>query len=357
MSEFLKFLMARGVRIGRCMALRPNEVIVQNTTPPLPAAAKRPGHAGTSGHTKKRKTTPLTLAVSDSKTDGSSQDASESVHSVTPLNTFNPINANAEAGGSNQALQSDGHMEEEVTDASNNNDINNERVNSPHSVSFPSRSIPCIKSIHLTQRGTRRFALLMKRVRSSYLSRWISSNSSISPGAFCSFLGLDQCSILNDVEQCRNMMINLATPSVRASQNRLKQSSGSSSYPGNIIGRSQGFAIDCVGKEVTLSEKLAVVKKEKDDLLDKSKEQEELIKSLEEALASKTYSVSEAEKTADQLKGGLERLTVDLSQAEVVRHNYVRQLLPTIIQRLLSSDEYKKSLSETFNQAIAAGWT
>ncbi|GKC41831.1 hypothetical protein Tco_1059553 [Tanacetum coccineum] len=102
--------------------------------------------------------------------DGSSQDASESVHSVTPLNTFNPINANVEAGGSNQALQSDGHMEEEVTDASNNNDINNEKVNSPHSVSFPSRSIRCIqsihftRSIHLTQIGTRRFTLLMTLV-------------------------------------------------------------------------------------------------------------------------------------------------------------------------------------------------
>ncbi|GJW95233.1 hypothetical protein Tco_0174905 [Tanacetum coccineum] len=59
----------------------------------------------------------------------------------------------------------------------------------------------------------------------------------------------------------------------------------------------QQVHLDCVGKEVALSEKLAVVEKEKDDLLDKSKDQEEQIK----------------------------------------------------------SDEYKKSLSKPFNQAIAAG--
>ncbi|GJX35503.1 hypothetical protein Tco_0247060 [Tanacetum coccineum] len=64
-----------------------------------------------------------------------------------------------------------------------------------------------------------------------------------------------------------------------------------------------------------------------------------------------------AEKVNDQLKGNLERLTVDLSQAKVFRHNYIRQLLPTIVQRLLASEEYKKSLLEPFNQAIIIGWS
>ncbi|GKF23174.1 hypothetical protein Tco_0075496 [Tanacetum coccineum] len=48
---------------------------------------------------------------------------------------------------------------------------------------------------------------------------------------------------------------------------------------------------------------------------------------------------------------------MDLSQAEIMRHNYVRQLLPTVFQRLLSSDEYKKSLTDVFNLAIIAGWS
>ncbi|GJT63340.1 hypothetical protein Tco_1006873 [Tanacetum coccineum] len=42
---------------------------------------------------------------------------------------------------------------------------------------------------------------------------------------------------------------------------------------------------------------------------------------------------------------------------EIVRHNYVRQLLPTVVQRLLSSGQYRKSLSDVFNLAIAAGWS
>ncbi|GJY75514.1 hypothetical protein Tco_0480630 [Tanacetum coccineum] len=115
--------------------------------------------------------------------------------------------------------------------------------------------------------------------------------------------------------------------------------------------------LGCSGKEAALAEKLAMVENEKDDLLDKSMAQEDRIKHLEEALASKTSSMSEAESVAGTLKGDLERLTLDLSHAEIVRHNYVRHLLPTVFQRLLSSNEYKKSLSDVFNQAIAAGWS
>ncbi|GJV26973.1 hypothetical protein Tco_1383421 [Tanacetum coccineum] len=115
--------------------------------------------------------------------------------------------------------------------------------------------------------------------------------------------------------------------------------------------------LGCVGKEATLIEKLAAVEKEKDELFDKNQEQEEQIRRLEEALASKMPSLSKAESTASVLKGDLERLTVDLIHAEIVRHNYVRQLLPTVVRRLLSSEEYKKSLSDVFNQAIAAGWS
>ncbi|GKE53193.1 hypothetical protein Tco_1488349, partial [Tanacetum coccineum] len=80
----------------------------------------------------------------------------------------------------------------------------------------------------------------------------------------------------------------------------------------------------CAGKLVTLLERLTVVEKEKDDLLDRNKDQEEQIKRLEEALASKTCSLFE--------------------------------LLPTVVQRLLSINEYKNSLSEPFDQAITVRW-
>nr|GEV39529.1 hypothetical protein [Tanacetum cinerariifolium] len=85
-------------------------------------------------------------------------------------------------------------------------------------------------------------------------------------------------------------------------------------------------------------------------------EDHKALQQLEADFASKTSSLTEAEGVAYTLKCDLERLIVDLSQAEIVRHNYVRQLLPIIFQRLLSSDKYK-ILIYVFNLAIAAGWS
>ncbi|GJU69042.1 hypothetical protein Tco_1255301 [Tanacetum coccineum] len=56
MSQFLKFLMASGVRIGKGTALRENE---------------RPDSVGPSRQTKKQKTTPFSMALSESDADGS----------------------------------------------------------------------------------------------------------------------------------------------------------------------------------------------------------------------------------------------------------------------------------------------
>ncbi|GKA87438.1 hypothetical protein Tco_0809202 [Tanacetum coccineum] len=46
-----------------------------------------------------------------------------------------------------------------------------------------------------------------------------------------------------------------------------------------------------------------------------------------------------------------------IGHAEIVRHNYIWQLIPTVFQWLHSSDEYNKSLSNVFNQAIAIRWS
>nr|GEV37961.1 hypothetical protein [Tanacetum cinerariifolium] len=92
--------------------------------------------------------------------------------------------------------------------------------------------------------------------------------------------------------------------------------------------------LGCVKKEEDLTEKLASMKNERDDLLDKDREKEERIQWLEADLASKTSSLTEAESAISMLKGDLECLT-----------------------RLLFSDEYKKSLSDVFNLAIVAEWS
>ncbi|GKB98074.1 retrovirus-related pol polyprotein from transposon TNT 1-94 [Tanacetum coccineum] len=124
MSQFLKFLMAGGVRVRKGTALAANEVIRQHTTPPLPSgsqipkksdhqrvvevenervlAAKRKAQIakdkavgkkaaeGVSHRTKKRKTTPLSFGLSDSKADESNRSGSSTHHSASPFNTIIP---------------------------------------------------------------------------------------------------------------------------------------------------------------------------------------------------------------------------------------------------------------------------
>ncbi|GKD22630.1 hypothetical protein Tco_1224333 [Tanacetum coccineum] len=108
MSQFLKFLLARGVRVSKGAALTADEVIPQHTAQPFPSgaqipeksdhekvveyenervlAAKRKAHAakdkatkkrsaakGTSRRTKKKKTDPLTFALDETEGDDSTR--------------------------------------------------------------------------------------------------------------------------------------------------------------------------------------------------------------------------------------------------------------------------------------------
>ncbi|GJT00665.1 hypothetical protein Tco_0821834 [Tanacetum coccineum] len=107
-----------------------------------------------------------------------------------------------------------------------------------------------------------------------------------SPMPFFTSLGLTTGSSLNDAESCRDMMINLATPTTH---------------------------LACAGRETALSEQVGAVEIEKDDLLDKNNGQKEKIKELEEALAAKTAALSEAKQVAAQAKRDLERLPVNLT--------------------------------------------
>ncbi|GKF06044.1 hypothetical protein Tco_0036712, partial [Tanacetum coccineum] len=51
-----------------------------------------------------------------------------------------------------------------------------------------------------------------------------------------------------------------------------------------------------------------------------------------------------------------EKLVTQLRKTEMEKFDYVRKLLPTVVERLLQSYEYKQSLSKPFNLAIQAGW-
>nr|GEX41787.1 hypothetical protein [Tanacetum cinerariifolium] len=110
--------MAGGVRIGRATSLRPNRVITQHTTDPLSVGMSIPDK--TSFQKVVEHVDEHILAAKEKKKAHDAQDKA----------AVAPVNENVEEGDSNQALQSDGHVEDEVAHTSEPDD---NEVNSPHS--------------------------------------------------------------------------------------------------------------------------------------------------------------------------------------------------------------------------------
>ncbi|GJU88699.1 hypothetical protein Tco_1301122 [Tanacetum coccineum] len=440
MSQFLKFPLSGGVRVGKGPALEANEAIVQHTTQPLPigtpipktteyervvehedkrvmaakrkapaakdrAAGKRSAAEEASRKLKKKKTAPLSFALDESEGDDSTRcnapkiSGSGTHHSTSPLNTIVSKNVNPGAGEGGLVLEPANRSEDDV-DCGLDKEEDGTEVNSPpvdHSLepqpSNHSDNDEQDEQAHRHASGSSGHGLSSSSggsVRRAFPKRNPGADGAGSslrsdvalPDPFVPAWHLTTHSILNDAESCQDMMINLVTPAVRDQQSRLSDYQAlqrswfklvsdrlteTQNQLVDVIQNRNKLADDhkslqqehlgCAGKEAGLVEQLAMAEKEKDDLLDKNREQEERIKQLEEKLASKTSSLTESENYVGTLKGDLERLTVDLSHAEIVRHNYVRQLLPTVFQRLLSNDEYKHNLSDVFNQAIATGWS
>nr|GEZ87207.1 hypothetical protein [Tanacetum cinerariifolium] len=115
MSEFLKLPMSGGVRIGRGTTLLQNEAIDRS-------GGKRLSTKGLQCCIKKKKTTPLSMALSDSKEGGSQLSGSDIIHLVSPLTTLAPNTKNAKAGGNHHAPRSDEHVKEETANTSQHDD-------------------------------------------------------------------------------------------------------------------------------------------------------------------------------------------------------------------------------------------
>nr|GEW43343.1 hypothetical protein [Tanacetum cinerariifolium] len=316
MSQFLKFPMAAGVRIGKGSTFKENEVISQHTIEPLlvgssiPATSdyrKRAAGGEYSRPPKNKKVAPISMGLSESDDADSNQGASGTHHSASPLTTVHLENVNTTTNGSNLALES-------------------------AVLSAPLSKVQLVISF-----------LNETRVATAMLPRAHESP----PSAFIVAWNLTTHSIMNDAESCRDMMINLATPAryevlnndfeelyeshqrchkvsdkLTETQQQLVDALRSQSILFEDHKNLQQVHLGCVSQEAALVEKLVVAKKQKDDLLDQNKAQATQIKRLEEALAVKTFSLSEAER-----------------------------------DRLHLSNDYKQSLVEVFNQAIITGWS
>ncbi|GJV03154.1 gypsy type transposase [Tanacetum coccineum] len=404
MSQFLKFSMAGGVRVGRGTTLVANEVIPQHTTPPLPSrsqipekldyqrvvevenervlAAKRKAQIakdkavgkkatkGVSHRTKKRKTVPLSFALSDSEVDESSRSGSGTHHSASPLNTIIPN----EDGLATSLILEPVNQTEEGMDQPLDNVKDTTEVNSPqfdhspqyqqsdHSIedtqtvrSGPERTHASGSAGHgvsSTSGGSHRLAFPARHPSGDGASSSLRRDAG-APELFAlqrSWFELGRGALAQiDIKQryealkeyyrelfeshrsCRAVSDRLTE-----TQNQLLDTVRSRNQLSEDHQALQQVYLGCVRKGAGLVENLAVMEKERDDLLDRDREREEHIQRLEVDLVSKTSS---------------------LAKAEIVRHNYVRQLLPTVVQRLLSSGEYKKSLTDVFNLDIADGWS
>lgn len=112
----------------------------------------------------------------------------------------------------------------------------------------------------------------------------------------------------------------------------------------------------CPAREAELSEQLLAAGGERDRLKSINDEQARQIRELEGALAEKDLALKASEAKSVALAGEVEKLTVGSSQAEILRHNYVRQLIPTVFKRFRESDEYQMAWADVFNAALNAGW-
>ncbi|GJZ51062.1 hypothetical protein Tco_0605577 [Tanacetum coccineum] len=100
-----------------------------------------------------------------------------------------------------------------------------------------------------------------------------------------------------------------------------------------------------------------ILENEKNYLFAANHDQATRIQALETKLAKKDYALATAERMIANGTKEREKLTTQLSRAEVEKFDCIRKFLPTVVSRLLQSHEYNQSLSEPFNVAIQAGWS
>nr|GEV14608.1 hypothetical protein [Tanacetum cinerariifolium] len=394
MSQFLKFLMAGGVRIGKGIALAADEVIPQHISLPLPFGCLIPEK---SNHQKVVEVeNERVLAAKKKPRLLRTEHGSGTHHSASPLNTIIPNEGELATG----MILKPVNQTEEDTDQPLDNTEYTTKANSllsEHSPQFQQsthsdENTRCARSeschthasgsighgVSSTSGGSHSLAFPARHPDGDGAGSSLRRDADL-PKPFVSSWNLT--TILNDAESYRDMLINLATParyeSLTEDYRELFESHRSCQDVSDRLTETQNQLLDtvqsrnklsedhkalqqvhlgCVTKEADLTEKLAAVEKAKDDLLDRDQEKKERIKPLEADLASKTSSLAKAEGVVGTLKGDLKHLIVDLSQANIVRHNYVRQLLPTVAACyeeeaqafLATADGYDPTCKETF---------
>nr|GFD06246.1 hypothetical protein [Tanacetum cinerariifolium] len=118
--------MIGGVRVGKGTALAANEVVEYENDRVLSAkrkaqaakdrvVEKRATTEGASHRLKKKKTAPLSIALSDSEADGSNRSGFGTYHFASPLNTIIPNEFELTTEGDDLILESANRVEEDTS--------------------------------------------------------------------------------------------------------------------------------------------------------------------------------------------------------------------------------------------------
>nr|GEW25091.1 hypothetical protein [Tanacetum cinerariifolium] len=102
--------------------------------------------------------------------------------------------------------------------------------------------------------------------------------------------------------------------------------------------------------------RLETLRSQNDELSQANRDQALRIRELKDELARKDSALVYVERLNVERAQEKEKLVSQLGRAEMENFDCVRKLLPTAVERLLQSHEYKRSLSEPFNLTIQAGW-
>nr|GEW95767.1 hypothetical protein [Tanacetum cinerariifolium] len=343
--EFLRFLMASGVKIGRGTALRPDE----------------------------KKTAPITLDLSsESENLGSQPSDAETHHSPSPINTAPPDAYHVasvvhfEAGGSNQAPQSN-ENENENDDAPSGENVN-AKVNRAGSEerafassfggsgqnSFPGRNIDGDEG------GSLRVNVALAE---PFVPLW----------------NLTTIFSLKDAEACRDMMVNLSLLVVQGEQDHLTNHQAlqrawfdldrGALAQADMLQRFKALSYDygelhqAHASCHTMSKRLTDTQNDMLSHLFLYRSLSEDHKNLQQnhfaCVGWEAGYVNNLEPWRRKKKTFLIKIGSRQIGSRIWRRNMPKkaQLLPVVINRLHQSIEYKKSLYEPFNLAISIGWT
>nr|GEV42827.1 hypothetical protein [Tanacetum cinerariifolium] len=108
--------------------------------------------------------------------------------------------------------------------------------------------------------------------------------------------------------------------------------------------------------EGELSDRLKDMEREREKWRQTASDQVERIKKLEEDLGPKSKQLSDAENRAQLLEKEKEELIARLARYEADRQSIVRDFIPTVIGRLQTSVDYRRSLAVPINLSCNVGW-